>query len=115
MFISPSVRRVYLEPSETEDLQNQVTQLEARIESLRRDKNMLIDKCESTIAKAAKHAEGEKVARLEAQTAQKEAHDMRKKYEVIKAKYQDIKNQSVFYPHVLSPCIADWVMMSVTV
>ncbi|THH14648.1 hypothetical protein EW146_g5716 [Bondarzewia mesenterica] len=92
-FISDSVRRVYIEPPETEDLQNQVAQLEARVESLRRDKNMLMEKCESSLAKATKHAEGEKTARLQAQATQKDVQEMRKKYEAMKAKYQDLKAQ----------------------
>lgn len=53
-------------------LQSKVAQLEARVKSLEREKDLLIVKCESRMAVAESHAEGEREARIRCATLQKE-------------------------------------------
>ncbi|KAA1470169.1 hypothetical protein DENSPDRAFT_849377 [Dentipellis sp. KUC8613] len=95
MFINPSIRRVYIDlpDDQVEDLKDEVARLESSVASLRRDKALLMDRCESSMAASSKHAEGEKVARQEAQAARKELENMKRKYEAMKKKYQDLKLQ----------------------
>jgi len=96
MFICAPIRRIYIEPSsEDEDLKKQIAVLEARVETLKRDRLLLMDRCDSAIIARDTHAEGEKAARQDATETRREAQDMRRKYEAMKTKYQGLKEQCV--------------------
>ncbi|KAI0058815.1 hypothetical protein BV25DRAFT_1810010 [Artomyces pyxidatus] len=101
MFISPSVRRVYVDPTNEEgaetieNLSEKVALLEARVSSLQREKRVLIERCENAFHASRKHQEGEKAARLVAEEAKKEMRAAHKKYDAMKEKYQGVKTQCV--------------------
>ncbi|KAI0940744.1 hypothetical protein AcV7_003040 [Taiwanofungus camphoratus] len=69
-----------------------IKKLEDHVKSLVQDKMLLMDRCEATMAASAKHAEGERNARLESEKLRKEMQDSRKKYDHLKEKYRDLKN-----------------------
>ncbi|KAF8527284.1 hypothetical protein JB92DRAFT_2866577 [Gautieria morchelliformis] len=71
-FIDSSVRRLYLDNSAEQGLQERVAQLEARVQSLETQKDMLMDRCESYKAASIHHAENEKDVRRRCTVLQKE-------------------------------------------
>jgi len=89
-FIIPSVRRVFVDaPTEsTQALRANVTRLEERVKSLEKDKLLLMERCEASMAASSKHAEGERDARMEGERLKKEMQELRKKYEDVKRRYK---------------------------
>ncbi|EIW75082.1 hypothetical protein CONPUDRAFT_159219 [Coniophora puteana RWD-64-598 SS2] len=77
-FLHPEVRKVYLDTSTSDQLRHRVKELEARVQSLSRDKEQLMQRCEAYMASSAEHAEGEKRARKEARDAKKKLAKYRK-------------------------------------
>jgi hypothetical protein len=62
-FIDSSVRRIFLDSSGEQALQDRVAQLEARVNSLEAQKGLLMNKCESYMTASIRHAENEKEMR----------------------------------------------------
>jgi chromosome segregation ATPase len=91
----PSVRKVYIEIPSQAGLQNQIALLESRVKSLEKDKQLLMTKCESNMAASATHAEGEKKARLDADKVKKEVVNLKRKYDILKGKYSELKPKCV--------------------
>jgi hypothetical protein len=71
-FIDSNIRRVYLDNSVEATLQKSAAQLQARVESLEKDKDLLMDKCESHMAAANNHAQREREARMQCAALQNE-------------------------------------------
>lgn len=71
-FIDSSVRRLFLDNSGEQVLQERVAQLEARINSLETQKDLLMDKCESYMTASIRHAENEKKMRTRCTLLQNE-------------------------------------------
>jgi hypothetical protein len=92
-FILPSVRRVYFDVSPYTDYKKRVETLEKRIASLERDKVLLMEKCEASMARSQIYAVGERKALAEAESAKKETEKMKGKHDAIKAKYEEMKDQ----------------------
>ncbi|KAH7922625.1 hypothetical protein BV22DRAFT_1016892 [Leucogyrophana mollusca] len=93
-FILPSVRKLYFDLSSQSRLTDEISALENRVQSLLRDNDRLMEKCEAYMAASDKHAEGERQARQEAANAQLDAECLRNKYETMKKKYLNAKAQS---------------------
>jgi hypothetical protein len=90
-FMIPSVRKVFIEIPSQAGIKNQIALLESRVRSLEKDKGLLLTKCESSMAASVTHAEGEKNARLDAEKTKKEMVQLKRKYDVLKGKYYDMK------------------------
>jgi len=87
----PSVRKVFIEIPSQAGIKNHIALLESRVRSLEKDKGLLLTKCESSMAASVTHAEGEKNARLDAEKTKKEMVQLKRKYDVLKGKYYDLK------------------------
>ena len=97
----PSVRRVYIPadpdtPDNTgaesrRELRARVVVLDNRITGLLRDKTLLMDRCEAALRASQAHAEGERDQRLAKERLERELHDLRAKYTIIKGKYRALK------------------------
>lgn len=92
-FMIPSVRKLYLEIPSQAKLKTQIALLETRVQSLDRDKKLLMTKCESHISASAVYAEEERNARLAAEKAKSEVEDLKRKYDALKGKYHDMKSK----------------------
>lgn len=92
-FLLPSVRRIYVEMPSQAKLKEQITSLESRVRSLARDKQDLMNKCESNIAASARCAEEEKKERMNAAAARAEAEDWKRKYTSLKRDYYTLKSK----------------------
>jgi hypothetical protein len=93
VFISPSLRRVYMgdgdDPSHAviEDLKTQITVLTARVGTLKRDKELLMDRCETAQSAASRLTADERVARMELTEAKNEMRLTNSAYEYLEAAY----------------------------
>lgn len=89
----PSVRRVFIDsPAEsTRTLKATVARLEERVKSLEKDKTLLIERCEASMAASSKHAERERDARMEYEAMRREMQELRKKYDSLKGRYREHK------------------------
>jgi hypothetical protein len=92
-FMKPSIRRLYLEIPSQEKLKGQIALLESRVESLGKDKLLLLNKCESNMAASAMYAEQEKNARTYAEKSKAEVEDLKRKYDSLKKKYHTLKSK----------------------
>ena len=92
-FIIPSVRRVFLDnPAESNKaLKANVARLEERVRNPEKDKTLLMDRCEASMAASSKHAEGERDARMACEALRREMQDLRKKYDGLKGRYKEHK------------------------
>ncbi|KIM90343.1 hypothetical protein PILCRDRAFT_812079 [Piloderma croceum F 1598] len=90
-FMIPSVRKVFIEIPSQAGFKNQIALLESRVKSLEKDKELLLTKCESSMAASVTHAEGEKKARLDAEKTKKEMVQLKRNYDTFKGKYYDLK------------------------
>jgi hypothetical protein len=70
-----------------------VETLETRIASLDRDKVLLMEKCEASMARSQIYAVGERKAMAEAESARRETERMKWKYDSMKVKYEEMKVQ----------------------
>ncbi|PCH36282.1 hypothetical protein WOLCODRAFT_126966 [Wolfiporia cocos MD-104 SS10] len=96
-FIIPSIRRVFLDAPalSSKQLRATVAHLEQRVEALTRDKTLLMERCESSMAASRRHAEGERDARLEAGKLREEMMALRIKYSDLREKYRLAKSTTV--------------------
>ena len=87
-FMSPGVRKLYVEIPANNQLKERVASLEARVKSLHKDNARLMDVCEANMAASTKHAENERDARQEAYKLTKEMATLRLKYDALKRRQQ---------------------------
>ncbi|OCH84504.1 hypothetical protein OBBRIDRAFT_741500 [Obba rivulosa] len=94
-FIMPSVRRVFLDaPStSTKTLEETITVLTNRVRELERDKTLLLDRCEAALVASSTHAERERDARVQNNKLKKEVQELRGKYDAMKRKCKEIKDE----------------------
>jgi outer membrane murein-binding lipoprotein Lpp len=78
VFISPSLRRVYLEDTSRaliDSLNTEITLLKARVGTLKRDKDLLMDRCEAAQSAVSRLTSDERTARLELIEAKEEVRE----------------------------------------
>lgn len=97
-FMTPSVRKLYLDIPSTSALVAEIERLKKRVTTLSRDRDVLMDKCEAYMGASRQLAEREKNARLEARAAQDATCVMQRKYDVLKKEYETNLDQYVFLP-----------------
>ena len=68
-----------------------MARLEERVKGLENDKTLLMERCESAMIASAKHAEGERDARMECERLRREMQELRKKYDSLKGRYKEHK------------------------
>jgi hypothetical protein len=101
MFISPPLRRVFLEDSPVaedshvieEGLRAEIAALNARVAALRRDKDLLMDRCEAAQSGVARLTSDERAARLARDRAREEAHVANVSLEKLRAEYDTLKSR----------------------
>ncbi|KZT07331.1 uncharacterized protein LAESUDRAFT_758746 [Laetiporus sulphureus 93-53] len=92
-YIIPSVRRIFLdEPQSATQLKQANARLEERVRALERDKALLMERCESSMAASKRHAEGERDARRASEKLKGDVVDLQQKYEELKLKYKTLKS-----------------------
>ncbi|KAN0130876.1 hypothetical protein V8E53_011254 [Lactarius tabidus] len=97
VFISPSLRRVYLgEGDDTSravisGLNAEITLLKARVGTLKRDKDLLMDRCEAAQSAASRLTADERAARLELAQARHEAYNTNMTFEYLKEEHRSLK------------------------
>ena len=114
-YIIPSIRRVYIpidvDDDEDEDapervaheaeaevrrgFRAQIVVLSEKVDTLERDRALLMDRCEAAQHAAAAHAQGERDERLSRERLEREMRELRKKYEGLKGKYKVLKTAYV--------------------
>lgn len=93
VFISPSLRRVYLSDGEDtsraviDGLNAEITLLKARVGTLKRDKELLMDRCEAAQSTASRLTADERAARLELAKEKHEARNTNAEFELLRTKY----------------------------
>ncbi|KAH9027765.1 hypothetical protein EDB84DRAFT_1400925 [Lactarius hengduanensis] len=98
VFISPSLRRVYLGDGEDtsraliDDLNTEITLLKARVGTLRRDKDLLMDRCEAAQSAVSRLTSDERNARLELVKAKEEARLANVSFESLKVVYRSLES-----------------------
>ena len=122
-YIIPSIRRVYIpidvDDDEDEDapervaheaeaevrrgFRAQIVVLSEKVDTLERDRALLMDRCEAAQHAAAAHAQGERDERLSRERLEREMCELRKKYEGLKGKYKTLKVAYVYCLSVLTP------------
>lgn len=97
VFISPSLRRVYLGEGEDTSrvvingLNAEITLLKARVGTLKRDKDLLMDRCEAAQSTASCLAADERAARLELASERQEVRHANMAFELLKAEHRSLK------------------------
>jgi hypothetical protein len=97
VFISPSLRRVYLGEGEDTSravisgLNAEITLLKARVGTLKRDKDLLMDRCEAAQSAASRLTADERAARLELAQARHEAYNTNMTFEYLKEEHRSLK------------------------
>lgn len=98
VFISPSLRRVYMADGEDtsraviEDLNTQITVLKARVGTLKRDKELLMDRCETAQSAASRLTADERAARIELAEAKNEVRLTNSIFKNLKAAYLNLES-----------------------
>ncbi|KAH9027770.1 hypothetical protein EDB84DRAFT_300623 [Lactarius hengduanensis] len=98
VFISPSLRRIYLGDGEDtsraliDDLNTEITLLKARVGTLRRDKDLLMDRCEAAQSAVSRLTSDERNARLELVKAKEEARLANLSFESLKVVYRSLES-----------------------
>ena len=98
VFISPSLRRVYLADGEDTSsaviasLNAEIIILKTRVSSLKRDKEMLMDRCEAAQSAASRLTADERAARLELARAKQEARVANMTFEILQAEYRSLES-----------------------
>lgn len=97
VFISPSLRRVYLGDGEDtsraviDGLNAEITLLKARVGTLKRDKDLLMDRCEAAQSTASRLAADERAARLELAKERNEARDANVALKLLRVKHRSLE------------------------
>lgn len=97
VFISPSLRRVYLGDGDSsraliDGLNTEITLLKARVGTLKRDKDLLMDRCEAAQSAVSRLTSDERTARLELIKAKGEARLANHTFETLKAAYRSLES-----------------------
>ncbi len=96
VFISPSLRRVYLGENNSralvDSLNTEVTILKARVSTLKRDKDLLMDRCEAAQSAVTRLTSDERTARLKVIKAKEEARDANNGFETLKTAYLSLES-----------------------
>ncbi|KAH9000422.1 hypothetical protein EDB92DRAFT_1789511, partial [Lactarius akahatsu] len=98
VFISPSLRRVYLRDGEDtsraliDGLNTEITLLKARVGTLRRDKDLLMDRCEASQSAVSRLTSDECNARLELVKAKEEVRIANESFESLKIMYRSLES-----------------------
>ncbi|KAI9458179.1 hypothetical protein BJY52DRAFT_440077 [Lactarius psammicola] len=97
VFISPSLRRIYLGDGEDtsraliDSLNTEITLLKARVGTLKRDKDLLMDRCEAAQSAVSRLTSDERTARLDLVKAKEEARLANLGFESLKAAYRSLE------------------------
>ena len=106
-FMSSPLRRVFLENDASraliDDLNAENKALHTRVASLKRDKNLLMDRCEAAQSAVTKLTAAERAARLARDKAEEEARLANLSLEKLKVEYDAFKSRSVLLPARLAP------------
>ncbi|KAI0255975.1 hypothetical protein BJV78DRAFT_1118698 [Lactifluus subvellereus] len=99
VFMSPSLRRVYLgdegnNKARIENLNAEIAALKARVGTLHRDKTLLMGRCESAQSTASRLALDERDARLALNKAKEDVRLAHQSLENLGRKYQALKSKS---------------------
>ena len=96
VFISPSLRRVYLGEDSNraiiDGLNTEITLLKARVGTLKRDKDLLMDRCEAAQSAVARLTSDERATRLELIEARHEARLANLRVESLQAMYNSLES-----------------------
>ncbi|KAF8498555.1 hypothetical protein F5888DRAFT_1612373 [Russula emetica] len=98
-FISPPLRRVFLDAREDnsrvviENLNAEISTLKERVTSLKRDKVLLIDRCDSAQSALTRLRADERTARLASRKAKADALENKEKLNRLRAQYDGLKSQ----------------------
>jgi hypothetical protein len=98
-FISPPLRRVFLgdgggsNADVIEALNDQIEVLSFRVGSLKRDKDLLMDRCEAAQSALTRLTADERVARLARDKAQADARIANHNFDRLKVEYDELKSQ----------------------
>lgn len=84
-FIAPSVRRVYVSDEANARLRSEVTRLQTTVDVLDRDKELLMQRCESSMAAATRAGRGENEARQKIAELEKEVLSLKAQVKATKA------------------------------
>lgn len=87
--MTPSVRKLFLDIPSPAPLVAEIEQLKTRIAALTRDRNVLMEKCETHMAASHQYAMREKAARLEAKAAQEATNRLQVKYDTLEREFLD--------------------------
>jgi hypothetical protein len=98
-FISSPLRRVFLENDASraliDDLNAENKRLHTHVASLKRDKNLLMDRCEAAQSAASKLTANERAARLAREKAKEEARLAKLNLERLRVEYDALKSRCV--------------------
>lgn len=96
-FISSPLRRVFFEDdasrAEIDDLKAEITALHTRVTSLKRDKNLLMGRCEAAHSAVNRLTTDERSARLARDKAQEEARLANLNLRKLRAEYDALKSR----------------------
>ncbi|KAI0280860.1 hypothetical protein BC826DRAFT_924056 [Russula brevipes] len=101
VFISPPLRRVFLGDSPVaedsgaieEGLRAEIAVLDARVASLRRDKDLLMDRCEAAQSAVARLTTDERAARLARDKAREDVYLANVKFEKLRVECDALKSR----------------------
>ncbi|KAG1739356.1 hypothetical protein EDD22DRAFT_922406 [Suillus occidentalis] len=88
-FMTPSVRKLFLDIPSPAPLVSEIEQLKTRIAALSRDRDALMEKCEAHMAASRQYAMREKAARLDAKAAQEATNRLQVKYDTLQREFLD--------------------------
>ncbi len=98
VFISPSLRRVYIGDGEDtsraliDGLNTEITLLKARVGTLKRDKDLLMDRCEAAQSAVSRLTIDERTTRLELTKAKEDARFAKQNFESLKTAYRSLES-----------------------
>src|SRR5882757_1116301 len=98
-FISPPLRRVFLgdgggsRAAEIEELNAEIETLRYRVGTLKRDKDLLMDRCEGAQSALARLTSDERVARLARDKAQGDARIANQNFDKLSVEYDELKSR----------------------
>ncbi|KAI0305822.1 hypothetical protein B0F90DRAFT_1623976 [Multifurca ochricompacta] len=99
VFISPSLRRVYLGDGEDnsrtiiDNLNTEIAILRARVGMLKRDKDLLMDRCEAAQSALSRLTSDERAARLELNKAREDVRLANQNLENLRVDYRALKSR----------------------
>ena len=110
--ISPSLRRVVYLGEDTsravDSLNTEITLLKVRVSTLKRDKDLPMDRCETAQSAVPRPTPDERTARLELIKAAEEVRQANVGFELLKVAYRSLESGSAPYRLSHQPTDTDW-------